>query len=291
MKNPALEIIDLYKKYTDFALTGINLHVPSGSIVGLIGQNGAGKSTLIKSALNLIKIDSGRVNLPCLPVTEKENDIRKWVGYIPETLTLYEWMTIKRLIEFVSHYYPRWDHRYCGELMVRYELDENKPVKHLSKGMRAKLALLLALSHHPQLLFLDEPTAGLDPVMKHNFLQELRHLINRGDTRAVLISSHILGEIEYIADRIAVLREGRLALYAETEKIRSQWKKLAFFSTSQITSFLPQEWQLNLHGDGRRILIIEESQVQNAVDLLRLHGIGTINVLNPDLQEIFVKVA
>jgi ABC-2 type transport system ATP-binding protein len=127
--------------------------------------------------------------------------------------------------------------------------------------------------------------------MKHNFLQDLRHLINQGDTRAVLISSHILGEIEYIADRIAVLREGRLALYGETEKIRSQWKKLSFFSPSQTTSLLPQEWQLNLHGDGRRILIIEEHQVQSAVDLLRQHGIDRINVLPPDLQEIFVKVA
>src|SRR5215510_16159348 len=291
MENPALEVIELFKKYTNFALTGINLHIPSGSIVGLIGQNGAGKSTLIQSVLNLVTVDRGRIIFPCFPENGKEDDIRQWVGYIPETSAFYEWMTVKQLVKFVSNYYSRWDQGYCRELMMRYELDENKSVKHLSKGMRAKLALLLALSHHPLLLFLDEPTAGLDPVMKHNFLQELRHLINRGDTRAVLISSHILGEIEYIADRIAVLREGRLALYAETEKIRSQWKKLSFFSSSQITSFLPQEWQLNLHGDGRRILIIEESQVQSAVDLLRLQGISTINVLNPDLQEIFVKVA
>jgi ABC-2 type transport system ATP-binding protein len=116
-------------------LTGINLHVPSGSIVGLIGQNGAGKSTLIKSVLNLVKIDSGRINLPCLPDTGRGDDIRKWVGYIPESSTIYEWMTVKRLVNFVSHYYPCWDQGYCRELMVRYELDENKLVKHLSKGM------------------------------------------------------------------------------------------------------------------------------------------------------------
>lgn len=291
MENSALEVIDLDKKYTNFALTGISLHVPSGSIVGLIGQNGAGKSTLIKSILGLVKMDSGQVALPCLPDNGRQDDIRKWVGYIPESPTFYEWMTIKRLVKFVSNYYSRWDQEYCRELMVRYKLDESKLVKHLSKGMRAKLALLLALSHHPLLLILDEPTAGLDPLMKHNFLQELRHLANTAEIRAVLISSHIMGEIEYIADRLAVLRGGRLALYGETEKIISQWKKLSFVSPLDILSLLPQEWRVNIHGDGRRDLIIEEHNVQRAIDLLSHHGINSIEVLNPELQEIFVKVA
>jgi ABC-2 type transport system ATP-binding protein len=291
MENLAFEIRGLSKKYKNFTLSDINLQIPCGSIVGLIGQNGAGKSTLIKSVLGLVRKDSGEVSLPNLPDHGKENDIRLWVGYIPEILTFYEWMSVKRLVRFVSSYYPRWDPEYCRELLARYQLEENKLIKHLSKGMRAKLALLIALAHRPLLLILDEPTPGLDPIMKHNFLQELRHLTNTGETRGVLISSHILGEIEYIADRIAVLREGRLKLYGETSKILSQWKKLSFVSPSQVNSFLPQEWQVNLHSDGRRILIIEEGDVQRAVDLLRQHGIDSIDVLNPDLQEIFVKVA
>jgi ABC-2 type transport system ATP-binding protein len=219
MESKALVINELSKKYANFILTDISLEIPSGSIVGLIGQNGAGKSTLIKSVLGLIRKDSGEVYLPSLPDHRKLSDIRSWVGYIPESLTFYEWMSVKRLMKFVSSYYPRWDEEYCRELMARYELEENKLIKHLSKGMRAKLALLIALAHRPLLLLLDEPTTGLDPIMKHNFLQELRHLTNTGETRGVLISSHILGEIEYIADRIAVLREGRLKLYGETSKI------------------------------------------------------------------------
>jgi ABC-2 type transport system ATP-binding protein len=289
MESKSLVINELSKQYANFILTDISLEIPSGSIVGLIGQNGAGKSTLIKSVLGLIRKDSGEVYLPSLP--DHRKDIRSWVGYIPESLTFYEWMSVKRLVKFVSSYYSRWDEEYCRELMARYELEENKLIKHLSKGMRAKLALLIALAHRPLLLLLDEPTTGLDPIMKHNFLQELRQLTNAGETHGVLISSHILGEIEYIADRIAVLREGKLRLYGETGSILSQWKKISFVSPSQFISFLPQEWQVNLHADGRRILIIEEHDVQRAVELLRENGIDSLDVLNPDLQEIFVKVA
>ena len=223
----AIEITELSKGYRDFQLRGINLTVPEGAVVGLIGQNGAGKSTLIKCILGLVKKDSGRVALPCAG-DGSGHDVRRHIGYVPETLTFYEWMKVGRLIRFASAFYPGWDDAYASELLRRYELDPHKLVKHLSKGMLAKLALLVALAHKPPVLILDEPTSGLDPLMKHQFLQEVRRISHTGAAKAVLISSHILSEVERVADRVAVLRAGTLSRYEDTSVFLAGWSKIIF---------------------------------------------------------------
>lgn len=287
---PAVEIIGLSKKYDSFCLKEVTLTIPNGSITGLIGQNGAGKSTLIKCILDLVWRDAGRVLLPCVNRPEVETNIRSFVGYIPETLTFYEWMTVWRLIKFVSAYYPAWDHDYSQSLLARYELDPTKKVKHLSKGMQAKLALLLALSHKPPVLILDEPTLGLDPIMKYNFLQELLHLVTSGTTKAVLISSHILGEVEQVADRVAILRAGTLAVSTDTASFLAGWTKITYYPKPGHEHLLPVGGPAHQLGDGRRMLIVKGDWL-DAVEQLKRQGAQEIQVTKPDMHEIFVQVA
>jgi ABC-2 type transport system ATP-binding protein len=287
----ALAIEGLSKSYANFRLNDIHLCLPVGTVVGLVGQNGAGKSTLIKSALGLIRRDTGEVSLPCVTKARSRLDIRAQVGYVPESLTFYEWMTVRRLIRFVSGFYPSWDHGYCSSLLIRYELDPGKRIKHLSKGMRAKLALMLALAHRPPVLIFDEPTSGLDPVMKYQFLQELRHIISSGATQTILVSSHILGEIEQIADRIAVLRGGELISYMSTAAMLKGWKKVVFQPPLSKGLLLPANWPIRTLADGSRLVITREHELSDLTELLRQKGAQSITVTSPDLQEVFLQVA
>ncbi|MGH9825523.1 MAG: ABC transporter ATP-binding protein [Blastocatellia bacterium] len=284
----AIEIAGLSKSYPGFSLSDINLSIPAGSIVGLIGQNGAGKTTLIQCVLSLVERDSGDIRLPGSPKDPNGPAIRSLVGYIPEAPTFYEWMKVGRQIRFVSKFYNSWDQQYSDDLLRRYELDANKQIKHLSKGMRAKLALLLALSHRPPVLILDEPTSGLDPLMKHQFLEELRRIVTTGAARAVLVSSHILGEMEQVADRVAILRAGELSLFSETSDFLTGWRKITF----QLPGNQRLEGCGDVHflGDGRQMLLAKED-VPSLVSLLRQRGALDINVTSPDLKDIFLEVA
>jgi ABC-2 type transport system ATP-binding protein len=291
LENVALAIEGLSKQYEGFHLNNIHLHLPVGAVVGLVGQNGAGKSTMIKTALGLVRKNAGHVFIPCVSDDHTPLNIRAHVGYVPEALTFYEWMKVSRLIRFVSSYYPSWDHEYCSSLLARFELDPDKQINNLSKGMRAKLALLLALAHRPPVLILDEPTSGLDPVMKHHFLQELRRIISTGATQAILISSHILGEIEQVADRIAVLRAGEIVSDMTTAAMLQEWKKVVFLAPQGDGFFPSPDRQVQLLNDGRRSVIAREREVDGLTDFLRSQGASSITVTAPDLQEVFLQVA
>jgi ABC-2 type transport system ATP-binding protein len=282
----AIEIIDLSKRYKDFHLEKVNMNIPQGTIVGLIGRNGAGKSTLIKCVLGLVNKDCGQVLIPAA----NGKDIHNLIGYVPEELIFYEWMKVGRLINFVSAYYRSWDHSYCEKLLMKYELDSNKQIKHLSKGMKVKLALVLALAHKPSVLLLDEPTSGLDPFMKHSLLQELRRVVNTGIIKAVLISSHILSEVEQIVDYIAVLRSGSLVVYEDKSSLMAKWKKVTFSPTGKFK--LPPSHANGIHvlGDGRYMMLVRGYE-PNFLNLLAQYGAKDIQVTEPTLQEIFLQIA
>jgi ABC-2 type transport system ATP-binding protein len=192
-------------------------------------------------------------------------------------------MKVGRLIRFFSAYYPAWDQAYCRSLLDHYELDTNKTIKHLSKGMRAKLALVLALSPKPPVLILDEPTSGLDPVMKHEFLQDLRRLVEAGTTKAVLISSHIVGEIEQVADRIAVLDSGTLSMFSEKAAFLSEWSKIVFARSAGGI------WNTT-RGNGavdNESLIIRQGDLAETLGKLKNQGATNIEIVKPPLQEVF----
>ena len=290
MKNHAIEIVGLSKKFNGFCLNDINLNVEVGSIVGLIGHNGAGKTTLIKSVLGLVKRDAGEILMPCILSYRSGQDVRAFCGYIPETLIFYEWMRVEQLLKFVSGYYRLWDDGLCRQLLERYKLDSGKEIKVLSRGMRAKLALIISLSHRPPVLLLDEPTSGLDPMMRYSFLQELRRVVKEGTTQGVIISSHILGEIEQVADRIAIMKNGRIDFHGTVPAFLGQWSKITFDVPDSVAPELPHQYVMNELGSGCQTVVVRCEDTVDVMNWLRYQGATEITVTAPNLPEVFAQV-
>jgi len=206
-------------------LRGVDLNVPAGSIFGFLGINGAGKTTLIRLLLGLIRSDAGRCLVDGLDPQTDALEIRRRVGYMAENQTMYGWMRVGELIQWVSWFYPDWDEAYAGELTRQMHLDVGTKVGALSKGQASRLALLLALAHHPRIVVLDDPTLGLDPIARKDFLRDvIGHLQAAGAT--VFFSSHLLYEIEPICDRVAILHDGRIVKAAPVDELRESIKRI-----------------------------------------------------------------
>jgi len=286
----AIEISAVTKRYEHFKLQDVSLQIPKGTIVGLIEQNGAGKTTLFNCILNLVGRDSGSVRLPGLKQDTASEKIRRFVGYLPERLSYYEWMTVEALLRFASAFYENWDSEHCRNLMKRYELEPRRKVKELSMGMRKKLGLMLALAHRPWALILDEPTSGLDPVMKFHFLQDLRRNDDSGETEAILVSSHNLDEVERLVDRIAILRLGELQCRESREKFLEGRNKVVFVPPSRL------DWT---HGSNEKIhylrsdraMIVSRQETGPLVGRLTTLGGSISEISRPSLEEIFLQLA
>lgn len=225
MSDYAIEISNLQKRFgKKQVLNGVDLRVPRGSIYGLLGRNGEGKTTTIKAMLGLLKFDGGQCSVLGLDSARDGVEIRSWVGYMAENQVMYDWMKIREICEWVSAFYPTWDPALSAELLARFDLDNNAKVGALSKGQSSKLALMLALAHRPQVMILDDPTLGLDPVARKDFLREIiGQLQDRQIT--VLFSSHLLYEIDPICDHVAILDGGRIVRAGPTEALRSEVKR------------------------------------------------------------------
>jgi ABC-2 type transport system ATP-binding protein len=201
----------LSKRYDDeVALDAVDLQVPDGAVFVLLGANGAGKSTALKLLLNLEHADSGVAEVFGLDTSRHGPQVRAQVGYVPERHNAgYPWMTCGRLLQHVAAYYPAWDHGYAEQLTSALDVRRERRLAGLSKGDTRRLQLVLALAHRPALLLLDEPTDGLDPIVRKRVLALLaEHLADSPTT--VLITTHHIHEVESLADHVAVLRAGRL---------------------------------------------------------------------------------
>ncbi len=202
------------------ALAGVDMRVPEGAVYVLIGANGAGKSTAMKVLLNLERPDAGRAEVFGLDTASHGPEVRAHVGYIPESHEHdYKWMTSGRLIQHVAAHYPAWDHAYAAQLVEIFGVRLARKVGTLSKGENRRLQFVLALAHRPPLLLLDEPTDGLDPLMRNRTLAHLaEHLADTPTT--VVIATHHITEVESLADHVGVLREGRLVSQMTRDELR-----------------------------------------------------------------------
>lgn len=210
MKN-VIEIKDLEKKYDKFELGKISLDIPSGLIVGLIGENGAGKTTLIKSILNIIKIDNGTIKIFDKDFEKQENKIKEDIGVVLDNMFFPEILNPNDVNDIMKDIYKNWDQDLYFKYMKDFDLPLDKVIKSFSKGMRKKLEIATALSHHPKLLILDEPTSGLDPVVRNEVLDIFMNFI-QDDEHTILLSTHITSDLEHIADKIVFIDNGKIIL-------------------------------------------------------------------------------
>ena len=208
------------------ALDGVSFAVQPGEIMGLVGPNGAGKTTLIKLVMGLIKPTSGQVSVFGVDGKTLGVQDKRHIGYIPDESFFYDFMTPRQTVEFSKRFYPEWDEEKCTEMMQRFHLSSDEPVKNLSRGMKAQLALILVLAQKPDLLLLDEPLEGLDPMRRLEFLNLVLEDFMQREGRGVLISSHYLEELERLADRVAFLQAGRLFRVVDMEQLKVEEKTI-----------------------------------------------------------------
>ncbi|MES2790397.1 MAG: ABC transporter ATP-binding protein [Planctomycetota bacterium] len=285
-------IVDIHRVTRQFgtktALNDLSLTVPRGGVFGLIGGNGAGKTTLIKHILGMFKPQTGSVAVFGLDPVENPVGTLGRIGYLSEERDLPNWMRVGELMRYTQAFYPNWDERYAQELRVAFDLDPKARVKTLSRGQRARAGLLVALAHRPELLVLDEPSSGLDPVVRRDILGAIiRTIADEG--RTVLFSSHLLDEVERVADRVAIIHQGRIMLTASMDEIRDTHHRLTLRFNQALDRAPALVGALSYEGKGTEWTYIcngESNQLRRAAEALGATVVGDATLT---LDEIFVS--
>ena len=224
MKN-AIEVSHLTKDYGSFRLDDISFTLPGGSILGLIGENGAGKTTVIKCMLGLTHRDSGEIRLLERDALEEERSVKEEIGVVLDESSFHDALKVKDVDKILSRVYSQWDSALFRDYCRKYSLPDDKTVKAFSRGMKMKLSIAAALSHHPKLLLLDEATGGLDPVVRDELLDEFLNFI-QDEEHAILLSSHITGDLEKCADYIVYLHQGKITLQGAKDDLLGSYGRL-----------------------------------------------------------------
>ena len=217
---PVIDVTELMRRFgSNTALDSVSLSMPRGAVYGLVGANGAGKTTLIKHILGLLRAESGSVRVFGLDPVADPVGVLSRIGYLSEENDLPGWMRVDELIRYSRAFRPTWDDAYAEELRQSFALDPAAKIKNLSKGQMARVGILIALAYRPDLLLLDEPSSGLDPIVRRDILGAIiRTIAHEG--RTVLFSSHLLEEVEQVADHVTMINKGRIVLSAPLEDIR-----------------------------------------------------------------------
>ena len=272
-------------------IVDMTFDVSEGEVFGFLGPNGAGKTTTIRLLLDLIRATSGRVEVFGLEPSEDGVEIRRRLGYVPGDLRLYERMTGLELLRYFAHLRGMTGLGDARALVDRLEVEVERPIRALSKGNRQKLGLVQAFMHRPQLLVLDEPTLGLDPLVQQTFNELVREATSEG--RTVFLSSHMLGEVQRVADRVAVVREGRIHVLESVETLRTRAftrVEVTFESLPPADAFAGLSGIRELRREGAAVLFAAEGPIDPLVKALARHRVLAIDSHEADLEDIFLTL-
>ena len=289
-----IETHDLKKQFKGAtALDGLALSVPSGSIYGLLGRNGAGKTTAIKIFMGMMRPSAGGASVFGLAVDQPAPSvaIRRRTGFVSDERDLYGFMSVAELIAFTAGFYPRWSADMAARYMRDFDLPRSRAVKALSRGVRTKLALLLALCRGAELIILDEATSGLDPVAAEEVLQALvRHAAGEGVT--IFFSSHQIGEIEQIADHIAIIDRGRTVLEGNLDELRETYRRIdAVFDRDAPEIRFRSPGVETVARGGRVLSVLASSGAEQIIGEIRSLGAVSAQARPVSLKELFLELA
>lgn len=248
----AFKLDGVEKSYTGYKLGSIDHILEPGIVQGYIGPNGSGKSTTLHCLTGLVKPEKGKIEIFG---RENDPDDIRWkldIGYVGDKLYFYDSWTAEKNIKFISKFYPNWSDNLAKELIRRFDLPLKKKVKELSTGNKVKLALVNALAHSPKLLLLDEPTSGLDPLVRNEVLEVLFELIENGE-RAIFYSTHILSDINQLADELVFLNDGKIFLKTPKDELTKNWRTISFKSDR---SFSKLDKIINIEKSGSSFKVI-----------------------------------
>ena len=269
------------------AVNELRLSVAAGRTLGLLGVNGAGKTTTIKLLMGLLRRDAGMVRVLGVDPVADPLSVRRRVGYVPEQHLIHRWMRIGDAVAFCRPFFPTWNDALTGRLVTEFGLDPRKRVRHLSKGMLVKLSLVLALAHEPELLLLDEPMAGLDPIAREELLDGvLRSICER--PRTILLSSHTLSDVQRLSDEIAILHEGRLLVHSPIDELLRRTKRIR---AVLVDGCAPSERPAGLFWErvqNREWLLSVKDFEPATVELLRTRNrVENVQVIDIGLEDVF----
>lgn len=286
-----IETAELKKNYGKHeAVRGLNLSIQAGSVCAFLGQNGAGKSSTIKMLLGMIHPTSGTGRVLNHRIdTEKESLlIRQKVAFVAEDKRLYDYMTVAQIVRFTKSFFPHWNHDLERRLLEQFELPLERRIRQLSKGMRTKLALLLGFARGCELLILDEPTEGLDPVAIEDVLQIVVSLAAQGTT--IFFSSHQIAEVEQVADHVLMIDRGKLVLDAPMDQVKEQYRRIQAVFPEPVEE---RDFRVpgieKVQAEGRTVSLVASHNVDSIVEHVRMLHAGSIDVLPISLKEVFLE--
>lgn len=272
---------------TQTAVSDFSLEIPRGTGLGLLGPNGAGKTTTLKMLMGILRRDAGRISVLGVDPATEDVFVKRRVGYVPEQQFIHRWMRVGEALRFCRTFYPSWNDELCADLLGQFDLDPVKKVRHLSKGMLAKLSLLLAISHEPELLVLDEPMAGLDPVAREEFLDGvLQTICDRGQT--LVFSSHTLADVQRMAGTIAIINEGELKVHCRVDDLLKNTKRIRAILTDGATpNSLPEGTVWQRVQDREWLLTVKDFADDTVAGLQAMDQVERVEVIDLGLEDIF----
>jgi ABC-2 type transport system ATP-binding protein len=271
------------------ALRGIDLLVPPGVVCGYLGPNGAGKTTTIRILAGLVRPTAGRAALFGMDVVRRREEVQRRIGYLPGEFVAYSDLTGLQYLRFLARLRGGVDDRWVGRLVERLDVDLTTRIGALSHGNRQKIGIVQAFMHRPDLLVLDEPTAGLDPLAQREFLGLVGEA--RDDGRTVFLSSHVLSEVEAVAERVAILRKGRLLVVESVDKLKAQALRrmeLTFEGDPPLAVLRTVPGVRQVVADGSTVHLVVEGPQADLLQVAAPHRIARVVTHEPDLEEIFV---
>ncbi len=269
------------------ALDGLDLVVEPGTVLGLVGRNGAGKTTALRLAHGILYPDSGRIRVLGFDPVTQGNEVRTRASLLSEESALYPWMRIGDILHFASALHPRWDTALAESFRERLGLDPKAVIKTLSRGTRAKVALVLAVACRPELLLLDDPTAGLDPLVRREVLEGILEAIP-GEGGSVVYASHLVHDVERVADRVAILDAGRLRLEGSLDGLKAKVRRARAVFDDAAPADLAIAGRIDARADGRLLTVVAEGANGDLEAALRAAGAKEVTVEPLSLEEILV---
>jgi ABC-2 type transport system ATP-binding protein len=291
MEQTVVAVNDLSRSFGPrAALDRVSFHADAGQVYGLVGANGAGKTTLLKHLLGLLRAATGSVRVFGLdPVRDPVGVLRR-VGYLSEERELPEWMRVDELMAYTQAYHPTWDSSYARELLETFGLDPSKRVKELSKGMRAQAGLIAAVAHRPELLILDEPSSGLDAMVRRDILDAIVRTV-ADDGRTVIFSSHLLDEVERMSDHVTLIHNGRVTVSGELDKVRRRYRRSRVRFVEGFDHPPVLESALTIEGGGRMWSVVHAGPSEDFRLSVHAHRGEVVDSRDATLEEIFLARA
>jgi ABC-2 type transport system ATP-binding protein len=289
----AIDTLNLGRRFGGrWVVRELTLRVPRGSVYGFLGLNGAGKTTTIRMLMGLLAPHSGVASVLGIDPETNALEVKRRVGYVPDTPTFYEWMTVREILAFVAHYRrAEWDNKRTEQLVKVFQLPLDQKLKTLSKGQRSKVSLTMALGFNPDLLVLDEPTGGLDPIARRQFIEGVLAQFSESN-RTILISSHLVNEISGLVDYVGIVRDGMLVRSEPTESLLAGLKRVRLLYEGAAPGAYACTGMMRHRTSGHEALLtIDRFDPDRNVPELQRLGAQSFEVQDLTLEEAFIELA